>query len=725
MIRAVHALGMSDAIAQRLWLSLLYASAAAAVAYLALSLGLLPFGAGIAGAIAVLNFYFLQVFPHPWLLVALATAGLSGGLILRALRGGPPAGLVGVALSTIGLGYVFINPPALAVVLAWLLFIAIAGWRFGGPGAGRRLLRLTVTALPLIALVNAWWAVPALLTIKNAGAGAATFTAVTDVQSWSWTHARASLGNLMALGGAWGWKEPSYFPYSQRLDSFPFFAFRYVLPATALLAPFVAGEDRRRVAIWFFAAALVSIWIAKGLHRPLPGVNLFLYKHVAGFWLLREPMTKALFVTVICYAVLTGITFQRLLSSLRWYRVGSVVILVGLMLAAVYPLLNGEVIPDKRPVLPSAHVRIPAYWDDIARFLNEAPSEGKVLVLPLADYYQMPTTWGYYGADLTASLLINRPVLSSLPGGYFAPPSSVDDLLHFIENSSLARGFNDIRSALALLGARYVIVRHDFERPLPGRALGDPQIIGNALGRTPGLHLMRTFGALDLYQVDDSGEVRVATNTFRYRGPAQSLSGVAARLPPGDAIVDSGSAGPEALAVRVAAPAGSGPGVISINVKRGRYRALPYGASTMRRLFVKRDTTGGLTATMADAVTFGFGPNAVHLSPPLTARIKDVSEQALIRIGDQELSVPARSTYDAGLIPMPGPPPIQILEPNAAKRPVSIPALPNTLSDCNRSDDRTMEEVGLGAQVVQDAGPTLRLRARDHSACVSVPIEPF
>jgi hypothetical protein len=59
--------------------------------------------------------------------------------------------------------------------------------------------------------------------------------------------------------------------------------------------------------------------------------------------------------------------------------------------------------------------------------------------------------------------------------------------------------------------------------------------------------------------------------------------------------------------------------------------------------------------------------------------------------------------------------------------PVSVPIpsqLPERLGDCYRYDSRTPIEAGLTAEVVRRDGiPTARLGARDHAACVSLPVK--
>ena len=75
------------------------------------------------------------------------------------------------------------------------------------------------------------------------------------------------------------------------------------------------------------------------------------------------------------------------------------------VLAYPFPLYTGAVMPDERPQQPSAHVRVPDFWWQLAERIDADPRPGKVLVLPLDDYYQMPTTWGFFGVDSIANLL--------------------------------------------------------------------------------------------------------------------------------------------------------------------------------------------------------------------------------------------------------------------------------------------------------------------------------
>jgi arabinofuranan 3-O-arabinosyltransferase len=140
--------------------------------------------------------------------------------------------------------------------------------------------------------------------------------------------------------------------------------------------------------------------------RQLSGVNLFLYRQVPGMWLLREPLSKLGPMLVLLYGVMVALSLEGVHDLARRsqgvargaLRTAVAILAIGAV-GFTYPMWTGQVVPDQRPTLPSAHVQVPAGWLRLADTLNASTAEGKALVLPLDDFYQMPTTWGYYGVD--------------------------------------------------------------------------------------------------------------------------------------------------------------------------------------------------------------------------------------------------------------------------------------------------------------------------------------
>ena len=151
-----------------------------------------------------------------------------------------------------------------------------------------------------------------------------------------------------------------------------------------------------------------------------------------------------------------------------------------------YPLWTGSVIPDVRPNQPSAHVRVPQYWWDLADTINADTRPGKVLVLPLDDYYQMPTTWGFAGVDSIPNLLFQRPTVQPKPDGYFGDVPGFAADVRAVETALLSGDLAAVPRLLEATGISQVVVRHDLVRGMPGRTFADDRVLDAALAQTPG-----------------------------------------------------------------------------------------------------------------------------------------------------------------------------------------------------------------------------------------------
>ena len=144
-----------------------------------------------------------------------------------------------------------------------------------------------------------------------------------------------------------------------------------------------------------------------------------------------------------------------------------------------YPLWSGAVMPDHRSGLPAAYVRLPAAWTSVAGFINHQPVSGKVLILPLNDFYEMPTTWGYYGVDLIPRSLLARPTIQGLPGSYYVDLPAFRSLTSSVQSALLSGDRLAVPRLLDALGVRFIVVRRDidlsyFDHSLPPRHVADP-----------------------------------------------------------------------------------------------------------------------------------------------------------------------------------------------------------------------------------------------------------
>lgn len=521
LVRTVGLIGGSEILAQRVFYAGLLASVALGAGMFARCFTSRAAVVGMAALFACVNPFILTYVPNPVFLCALAIMGISGSMIVQAGRG-HPVSPVAFAFSTLGLSYLLVNVPTLLVSVGWLLGLVALGSTLAGPGGSRRSAELVWRALPWTVLLNIWWLVPGLITFL--GHGAVEVAVDQDVRVWAWTHARASIANVLSLNAGWAWDYPENFPFAATLDAAHWNWLRFVPPLLGLSAPLLSRGVRRRTAFAFVAVLLGLVLIGKGLHPPIPELNLWLYDHLPGFWLLREPFSKVGPPLVLVYVALLTLSVDAILDKVGERKSqgrGPVVALtfaacgVGL-LAYPYPLWNGELFPESKVNLPSAHVRVPDSWRAVAGHVNEDRTQGKALVLPLADFYQMPTNWGYYGADVIPKTLFRRPTIQPVPETYFSDQDGYSKRVQSIETLLLQGSTDSIPALLHELGVSHVVLRRDLDLSFPNRSFADPQLLADSLGDVPSLARPQRFAVASVYSVTgDSGEVHLRDDSGR------------------------------------------------------------------------------------------------------------------------------------------------------------------------------------------------------------------
>jgi len=688
-LRAFDRLGLGEIAFQRLWLTVLFAGSAAALVFLARGLVDSPLAAALAGILGTFNAYHLITGFDPIPLSAMIAAGVLGGLVLRAgVTARRPHPFL-FAFASLLLGLVSVNPAQLLLVLAWLAACVLLVWGIQGRTGISSVARFLAVAAPLSLLFNLWWIVPGVLTLT--GPVFADQFSAPGVAQWSWTHVRSSIPNILGLNSSWAWSYPEYYPFAARLERSPYSLLQYTLAAGAVLGLVLAWRTRRRVAVVLAGIGVAAIVVSKGLHPPLVGLNLWLYDHVPGYWLLRDPAKVSLLV-VLVFALLAALAVDSLERSSPVKGAVVAVLLAASSLVYAHPLLTGDVVPDERPLLPSAHVRTPPAWDDVEAYLDGAPRQGKVVVLPLLDYYQAPTTWGYYGASFLHNFL-ERPVVEPLPGGYYSDPVVAQHVASL--QQQILDGGGNARAAMQALGAKYLLLRRDLQASFPGRSFVAPRRLAVALPRTPGLRRVRSFGPLDLYETDvgQSGEV--------YAG----VPLVGAGAEPA-AIYRAIRVGPNVASV------GSGAVASLDGVAKGEVMLVPAVRARSRATVTLTETGVLVTFTRGrERTTLRFP----RVSPPFRAVVG--TRSFVVTRSHPSISLPRDALANA---------PTLFRFP-AGEKAVSVPIssrLPAQLGDCYRYDSRTPIQAGLTAEVVRRDGiPTARLGARDHAACVSLPIE--
>jgi arabinofuranan 3-O-arabinosyltransferase len=714
--------GGGEPLAERLLFAAMFAWAAAGGAALVrrfCSNGVLIVGGGV---LAAFNLLTLSGLPNYLPVVVIGVIGLLTARSIDAARG-TPVRATGLALCTLPMSYVSLNPPLVFVVLGWvsllpLLAPALAGT--AGPGR-RRAFAVLGTAAPLAVAINLWWVVPQVMAIGRARSSG-TIGAQTDVSAWAWTHQHNSLANVMTLRSAWSWPDPDSHGLAANVLGHPSVAWlAWLLPAGVALAGLFATRHRRLVHI--VALGCVATWlVGKGLHEPGRSLNELLYEHVPGFWLLREPMSKVgvipLLGTIVCWAIGLDALVERARRRLPALRhtarsAGVALLAVGPFVLA-WPMLSGQVTRDLQPGRHE-QVQLPAGWSELAADVNGSTVAGKVLVLPLIDFYQIPTTWGFYGTDTLLRGLIERPVVLRNPQGYLTDLPAYDQLVRSVESALLAGRADSVEPLLRTLGVSHVLVRHDIDRSSPIRAVDvtDPVPLERGLDVVPQLTKQRANDIGSLYLLREPVapvELRPRVVAFSDWSDQTKLAAALATLAatPGSALSDDPSApdGGELWA-----------GVVDAG----------------EQVELDAPTTAVVTRTNAPALAYRLQAeqangsvvlSAIEASPPalgehvLTPRVAgrwDLGPVELLGVEVDGAVSPAGGAPDP-VVPLSGTSIIRplVADPAPALRPWG------PLGDCFRYDDRNEDEVGLASsETVDHDGLIMRLEAADHRACRS------
>lgn len=427
-----------------------------------------------SSVIGVFAPYVAMQAPTP---VPLLAIGMSGAVLSEYVRvwRGKKMSLLWWCLTLLPASYACINPPLLAVVLMISLAGIPASIIIEKPGsralkAGTASLLLKV---PVVAMSMLWWAVPFVLTLMYAKSSG-TIKAVTDVSSWSWTHRNSSIVNVLTQTANWGAPDKFYIGGADFYFKWPARAATFVIPAMVFVAPFLVSGKRRKLALILLFVYASSALLSQGLHAPFGVVNEMLYAKIPGFFLFREPFSKFGVLMVLAGALSGGLALEeiverggRKLAGGSYFVTLTASLIVASLTLVTHPVWLGTAMDRTAPT----RVSVPKNWLRAADALNSSKTNGRALVLPLADFYQMPTVWGYYGIDSLPRQLIKRPVLQRLPENYIADSSGLDGLMLEVEQAASFGDTKRVENILEKLGVSHIVVRKDYDYNSPYRRI--------------------------------------------------------------------------------------------------------------------------------------------------------------------------------------------------------------------------------------------------------------
>jgi hypothetical protein len=169
-----------------------------------------------------------------------------------------------------------------------------------------------LVAFVLMIMMNLYWILPIFL-------GKVNLFPVSNIAA-----GQSSLLSFATLGHALSMLQPHWYQnvFGKVTPLLPEFI---LIPILVFSAPILFKRDstssrsyeiNKNIGFWLLVA-LVSIFLVKGSNTPLPGIYNWLFSHIPGFSLFRDP-TKFFFMVAISYSFLIGVTTDRLVTIFNW-----------------------------------------------------------------------------------------------------------------------------------------------------------------------------------------------------------------------------------------------------------------------------------------------------------------------------------------------------------------------------------------------------------------------
>jgi len=185
--------------------------------------------------------------------------------------------------------------------------------------------------------------------------------------------------------------------------------------------------------------------------------------------------------------------------------------MIFLMLLSGWSVITGDVIHPEGGFhdialknLKGYQAKIPSYWFEASKWLNSKERDFRVLLTPQNPFLSVRYDW-YLGVDRTYKF-VYKPLVTIYPGGLYIRNEIALRLAQAIYNE-LRSNSTSLVKLLALFNIKYILQRNDldwthFGNPL--LAVSSPVKIRQILLSKRGIQIIKSFGKLDIYEIDDN-----------------------------------------------------------------------------------------------------------------------------------------------------------------------------------------------------------------------------
>jgi hypothetical protein len=499
-------IGLSSFFIQRLWYIFLFLAPGLSMYYFMSTFYNKPLAKVIASVYYMFNLFVIYVDPlQPNVKPVLIAMPLMLAFWIRGLKSGKLTYAILIGLSSLIYAESNVNPPAVVCIYFALFFYFLFYLIFIRTNILRAISFVFITFLIGI-LLNMWW----FLTFLN---NVITSYGTSAPENWN-IFGNRPIVDIFRLIGGWAWKASHlgspYFPYANSYYEPFLIVATYLL--VILLFLVILVKPKNHYSLFFSILAVVGMFLAKGTQEPFGNFYFFLFRNLPFFWIFREPFTKFTPLIVLSYSILLGMSADVAYEKLKTQKLIKYsniladiycVALILIILVVSFPLVIGDVYPKRslEDPLSSLHVVVPDYWKQLGDWLSDNDPNARIFITPKTGY-GATYLWTYRFSGDPPIILLPNPIIECK--GLFSPytlysDSFVDKVYDYID-----KNYSKIVKFLEFLNVQYVLQQNDFDYKLMSPYKYSPDYMRKFFQNQEALSLVKTFGKLDLYSINDS-----------------------------------------------------------------------------------------------------------------------------------------------------------------------------------------------------------------------------
>ena len=295
----------------------------------------------------------------------------------------------------------FANTPMIAIVIMSNILIVFY-FGISKHFDFRKQLFLVTSIVLIFILTNFWWL--GLLWDYREEGSAIILNAI-DVTHWAVDTSRnANIFNLLTnsftgslAGGA--------VPYSKFLEN-SFIVGLYIFFPIIFLSHLLKNFKTPYIA-YLLIVYFAIMFLVKGTQAPFGSIYLFMLKYIPYFGIFKTPAEKFGVLFIFWQAFILSITFKKNMHIV----VGALIIIL-----LAYPAYTGNLFADistTEGIKLKARQKVPWSYKEVAAIINEDEFNGRVLLLPLVDNYQVThSSTNYRGLPFLKSM-IKKPLIEN------------------------------------------------------------------------------------------------------------------------------------------------------------------------------------------------------------------------------------------------------------------------------------------------------------------------